>query len=461
MPNPPVRSQGGSASDAAVGIVVVNYHGDELTLRCVEHVVRSTWPATGRELVIVDNGSGPDFASQVRAVDPSTVIVGSGQNVGFAKGCNVGVAALPRADVLVLLNNDAFPEPGWLEPLIEALADPRVGAATPKVVLRGQYLEVRLQTVNRPPSRLDPRDLGVQLSGARINGVEVLDGVQLRDGFWGWENDDISIGGRFCWTRREAILYLPVGEDQMHPRVELRLSNALGSAAVEAMIDGRAVTATVDASPTWVNVGASGSMCRLVNNAGTVLHADGSVADRGFREPDDGTFDEPAEVFGWSATAVALSRRFVDDVGPFDDRYFLYYEDADLSWRGRLKGWHYRYVPSSVVVHEHSATVGDASPLSLHLLARNRLLTLTKNAPRAMAISAGRGLVRDLSGALFRDVLLPAAHRRPPITAHTVRLARVLGSYFRMLPRAVRDRRQIRSTREVGDTEILCWVSPL
>ncbi len=50
-------------------------------------------------------------------------------------------------------------------------------------------------------------------------------------------------------------------------------------------------------------------------------------------------------MFAWCGGAVLLRADYLVDVGTFDERFFLYYEDTDLSWRGRHKGWRYQYVP--------------------------------------------------------------------------------------------------------------------
>ena len=85
----------------------------------------------------------------------------------------------------------------------------------------------------------------------------------------------------------------------------------------------------------------------VINNAGSALYPGGYGGDRGFLERDAGQYDEPAEVFAWCGGAVLLSKAYLDDVGLFDERLFLYYEDTDLSWRGRLRGWRYVYEPTS------------------------------------------------------------------------------------------------------------------
>jgi N-acetylglucosaminyl-diphospho-decaprenol L-rhamnosyltransferase len=53
-----------------------------------------------------------------------------------------------------------------------------------------------------------------------------------------------------------------------------------------------------------------------------------------------------------SGAAIWLRRTALDDVGGWDERYFMYLEDADLCWRLRRAGWDVAYEPSAVVDHE-------------------------------------------------------------------------------------------------------------
>jgi GT2 family glycosyltransferase len=90
---------------------------------------------------------------------------------------------------------------------------------------------------------------------------------------------------------------------------------------------------------------------------------------------------EPEEVFGVCAAAALYRRELLDDVGLFDEDYFAYYEDVDLAWRARLRGWRALLVPQAVVYHVHSATGGRASPFKEKLITRNKVWTTLKNYP--------------------------------------------------------------------------------
>jgi N-acetylglucosaminyl-diphospho-decaprenol L-rhamnosyltransferase len=57
-----------------------------------------------------------------------------------------------------------------------------------------------------------------------------------------------------------------------------------------------------------------------------------------------------------SGAAIWLRRRALDDVGGWDERYFMYLEDTDLCWRLRRSGWEVAYEPAGVVVHVQGAS---------------------------------------------------------------------------------------------------------
>ena len=88
----------------------------------------------------------------------------------------------------------------------------------------------------------------------------------------------------------------------------------------------------------------------------------------------------------------ACARRRWRTPGGFDPRYFMYYEDLDLSWRLRLRGWKVVYVPTALVEHDHAASSGEWSPFFRFHVERNRPLMLLKLAPWSLAATGGGAL---------------------------------------------------------------------
>ena len=120
----------------------------------------------------------------------------------------------------------------------------------------------------------------------------------------------------------------------------------------------------------------------------------------------------------------------------------MYYEDTDLSWRGQLAGWRYRYVPTSLVRHEHSATASEGSPRRAHFVDRNRSTTLARNAPWSMVGDAVYVYLRDTAVIVKHEVAVPALRRSRPSPRLALRRLRAFGAFVEMLPRTLATRRR-------------------
>jgi N-acetylglucosaminyl-diphospho-decaprenol L-rhamnosyltransferase len=78
-----------------------------------------------------------------------------------------------------------------------------------------------------------------------------------------------------------------------------------------------------------------------------------------------------------SGASLYVTRACLEDIGFMDERFFLYYEDAD--WSARAKRHGLGYAPDSVVAHKGGTTIGSArlraerSRLSVYLESRNHL----------------------------------------------------------------------------------------
>lgn len=171
-----------------------------------------------------------------------------------------------------------------------------------------------------------------------------------------------------------------------------------------------------------------------INNVGVVLGRTWELHDRGYDEVDRGQYDAEEDLWAWSGGAVLLRTDYLADVGTFDERLFMYAEDADLAWRGAKRGWRYRYVPTSVVHHVHRASSGgERTPLLDHLNRRNRLVVVTRHGGwRGAAIAWSRAL-GGIVVAVPRDLVAPLLRGRRPDTAELRRRARAAWDAARLL----------------------------
>ena len=79
------------------------------------------------------------------------------------------------------------------------------------------------------------------------------------------------------------------------------------------------------------------------------------------------SINEPTEVEGVNGAAMLFPRTTIEKVGYFDERYFMYFEDLDFSWRVRKAGLKIYYLPTVEIIHHHGAS-GKGSSLPYQYL---------------------------------------------------------------------------------------------
>jgi N-acetylglucosaminyl-diphospho-decaprenol L-rhamnosyltransferase len=92
----------------------------------------------------------------------------------------------------------------------------------------------------------------------------------------------------------------------------------------------------------------------------------------------------PREVFGACGAAFLIVRDVYEEVGGFDEDFFLSHEDVDLSYRVRLRGHRCVYVPDAIVRHVGSATLGRSSRMAVFYGQRNTEWVYFKNTPASL-----------------------------------------------------------------------------
>jgi GT2 family glycosyltransferase len=117
-----------------------------------------------------------------------------------------------------------------------------------------------------------------------------------------------------------------------------------------------------------------------LDSAGMLLCMDGSSKQRGHLES-PASYARKEEALLPSGSAAFYRREMLQEIGLFDESFFLYCEDTDLGLRARWAGWECLYVPEAQVEHRYSHSAGQASPLKAYYVERNRLFVIFKNFP--------------------------------------------------------------------------------
>ena len=117
-----------------------------------------------------------------------------------------------------------------------------------------------------------------------------------------------------------------------------------------------------------------------IDSAGMLLCPDGSSKQRGHLEP-AASHNRSQEALLPSGCAALYRREMLEEIGLFDESFFLYCEDTDLGLRARWAAWECLYVPDAKVEHHYSHTSGKASALKAYYVERNRLFLAVKNLP--------------------------------------------------------------------------------
>ena len=94
---------------------------------------------------------------------------------------------------------------------------------------------------------------------------------------------------------------------------------------------------------------------------------------RGVDEVDEGQYDRRGETDFASGSCMMMKREMLEEVGMFDEKYFMYWEDVDLSRRAMKKGWKVVYSPVTCAWHKVSSSSAIGSNLNDYFITRNRL----------------------------------------------------------------------------------------
>ena len=194
----------------------------------------------------------------------------------------------------------------------------------------------------------------------------------------------------------------------------------------------------------------------VIDTTGHLLYPDGLNRGRGRLDEDRGQYDACRTALFPSGAAALYRRAMLDEIGLFDESFFLYGDDAELGLRGRLAGWTCAFAPRAVAYHHYSRTAGAHSSLKAFYVERNRALVLLKLFPAPLvlaspAYTAARLALQAWGALTGRGAAARLAERRSLAHLAAVTL-RAYASALRAAPRTLRERKRLQPLRRMSTT---------
>lgn len=121
-----------SSNRPLVSVVILNYNGRAFIEACLRSVLDD--PYQPKEVILADNASTDGSMELAKPFADRIAVQQNGTNYGFPKGCNLGIRRA-KGEIILLLNIDTEVGPGWLEALVQTMADdPTIAVAASKLL---------------------------------------------------------------------------------------------------------------------------------------------------------------------------------------------------------------------------------------------------------------------------------------------------------------------------------------
>ncbi len=183
---------------------------------------------------------------------------------------------------------------------------------------------------------------------------------------------------------------------------------------------------------------------KTLDSTGDFYTTWGIPSPRGRNQPITNAPTEPEFVFGSTGGGFIARSESLRKVGLFDEKFFMYFEDVDLSFRMQLAGYKVRYTPKAVAYHKISASTNKVPGLATTQTFKNLPMLFTKNVPLGLWWKIYPRFILTYTLILGNAVL--GGRGGPAIKGWL--------SSWTLLPHMFSERRRIQSTRKVDNDYI-------
>ena len=387
-----------------VSVVIVNFNGKKYIDTLMESLSQQKHSDFTYEIIFVDNASTDESITYIsKKYEPEIKnlhIVESQINLGFAGGNNLGVRHACGTYV-ALLNNDTKPDPYWLENLYHYISSrPDVVIANSKLLFFYDFIKVSFRT----------SDKILLKKQIEINGEPyIVENKFCKNLLY---QDECLV----CFGHSEIcipLIYHCVDYRIIFEAIDAGDADVIQLAGYEApLFSGKTTELEIKSE----NV--EQTQFSLIQNAGSGINESLDGFDIGFCQQDHAEFDREYELTCACGAAMIFRKEDFEQCGGFDERFFMYYEDTDLSFKMKKSGRKIMYCPSAVVRHVHAGSSGEWSPFFVYHVYKNKLLFIANHQGK-------RAYVKCFFKQLFQSI---KEHDRNKILGTLSVLSQVRGS---------------------------------
>lgn len=192
----------------SIDIVITSFNGKSLLEKQLPVVIKNSPQAT--QIIVVDDASSDNTVEYLAKEFPKVVCISNIANQGFTRSTNIGVAA-SKADFVVILNNDVYPEPDYLVSSVKYFTNPKVFAVTfnetnsswPLISFGGKLQYVRGEKSQEPILSAWGSGGSSMVRRSLWHALKGFDPI-FSPGYW----EDIDLGWR-AWRMGYKIIWDP------------------------------------------------------------------------------------------------------------------------------------------------------------------------------------------------------------------------------------------------------------
>jgi len=353
-----------------VSVIIVNYNGKRYIDTLFKSLKELVLDDIKLEIVFLDNASSDDSVEYLRSKYnwDNINIVKSEKNTGFAGGNNLGMKRA-GGKYIVFLNNDTKVDKLWLKELYNRIVkDKTIGIINSKLLFFYDFIKIQTKTNNKFKLKKQ----------VKINGKDYeVDNKFAKNLLL--ENKLTCFG--------HSYFYLPLLDENSDYEIILQASEY--QAETDYIVIQDNIYKPNENGEIKLNFTVEEIIklkTTLIQNAGSGINENYDGYDIGMSEEDGEKYCKEYEINNaCGASFIILKEDFIK-VGMFDENFFMYYEDTDLSYRIKKLGKKIIYYPNSIVRHIHTGSSKEWSPFFIFHVMRNKALFIYKNISKVIGL---------------------------------------------------------------------------